>query len=76
MTTTSQAFAVDHEIHGMNTLAEFLNASNLAGGWHFAAGTRFDQTQVTINFDDPADAAPSLQRYRASRFIGPLPHMA
>jgi hypothetical protein len=60
-------FAVARGMEGMNRLAIFLNASPLRGAWHFASGTRFDQTAVNIDFDDPADLAPTLRRYRETR---------
>lgn len=55
MTNNTMAFPVAPGIEGMNSLALFLNASHPAGNWHFAKGTRFDQTLVSINFDDIAD---------------------
>lgn len=67
MTTAMITFPVQCGIHGMNALALFLNQSDLAGLWHFGLGTRFDQTSVAIDFDDPADAAPSWQRYCDTR---------
>lgn len=39
----------------MNRLALGLNAAGLAGQWHFAAGTRFDQSSVDIGFDTVED---------------------
>jgi len=63
MTTNIMAFPVAGGIEGMNKLALFLNASTLGGGWHFGPGSRFDQTLVDINFDDPADLAPTWKRY-------------
>lgn len=70
MTTHMMAFPVERGLQGMNGLARFLNAAGLLGLWHFAAGTRFDQTTVDIDFDDPSDAAPSWRRYCDSRKSG------
>jgi hypothetical protein len=56
-------FPVVRGLAGMNKLAQFLNAAPLTGGWHFGPGTRFDQTAVTINFDNPDDLAPAWKRY-------------
>jgi|GEM_PF-2149523 hypothetical protein len=54
--TATRTFPVDDGIHGMNRLALCLNAAGLAGQWHFAAGTRFDQSSVDIGFDNAEDA--------------------
>jgi len=64
MTADALTFPVPCGMDGMNRLAQFLNAASLGGDWHFAAGTRFDQTNVAIDFDHPADLLPTLQRYR------------
>jgi len=63
MTTDTKMFPVTHGLAGMNKLAMFLNASNLAGGWHFSLGSRFDQAMVGVDFDDPADSTPTWRRY-------------
>ena len=63
MTMNMMAFPVKFGIGGMNRLAIFLNASHLEGGWHFAPGSRFDQTTVQIDFDNPAELAPTWSRY-------------
>ncbi len=60
-------FPVAGGLSGMNKLAQFLNAAPLTGGWHFGAGTRFDRTPVTIDFDNPADLAPTRERYCDAR---------
>jgi hypothetical protein len=60
-------FPVTGGIQGMNALALFLNALHLSGGWHFGRGTRFDETAVTIDFDNPSDLAPAWRRYCAGR---------
>ena len=44
------------------------NLENIAdyevqGGWHFAPGSRFDQANVQIDFDNPAELAPTWARY-------------
>ena len=64
MTVNTMAFPVKYGIGGMNRLAIFLNDSHLEGGWHFAPGSRFDQTTVQIDFDNPAELAPTWARYR------------
>jgi hypothetical protein len=64
-------FPVEHGIHGMNTLAICLNASGLAGEWHFGSGSRFDQSPVRIDFDDPADAVSAWRHYCDSEVGGP-----
>jgi len=64
MTTDAMTFPVARGMEGINKLAQFLNASPLAGGWHFGLGSRFDQSAMTIDFDDPADGAPTWRRYR------------
>ncbi len=48
-------FPISRGLEGMNRLTAFLNALPLAGDWHFSPGTRFDQTEVAINFEVPAD---------------------
>lgn len=63
MTVNMITFPVARGIEGMNKLALFLNARHLSGDWHFAAGTRFDQDMVTVNFDEPTDMAPAWQSY-------------
>lgn len=72
MTTTMMAFPVNRGIEGMNKLAVFLNAAPLTGEWHFARGSRFDQTMVTIDFDEPAELAPTWRRYCEAH--GPRQH--
>jgi hypothetical protein len=67
MTVDMMTFPVTGGIQGMNTLAVFLNALHLSGEWHFGRGTRFDDTDVTIDFDDPADRASAWQSYRDTR---------
>lgn len=64
MTTNAMTFSVVRGLEGVNILAKFLNASRLNGGWHFGVGTRIDQAEVTIDFDDPSDLAPTWGRYR------------
>lgn len=54
--TVTRTFPIEEGIHGMNRLALRLNAAELAGQWHFAAGTRCDQHSVDIWFDNSADA--------------------
>lgn len=54
--TVTRTFPIEEGIHGMNRLALRLNAAGLGGQWHFAIGTRYDQTSVDIWFDNPADA--------------------
>jgi len=56
MAVETSTFFVREGIHGMNRLAQALNAAGLAGGWHFASGTRFDQTAVEVCFDVPEDS--------------------
>ena len=63
MTTDAKAFPVTCGMEGINKLALFLNASPLAGNWHFGLGSRFDQDELTVDFDDPADVAPTWARY-------------
>ena len=63
MTTETMTFPVTRGMEGINKLALFLNTSALGGGWHFGLGSRFDQDRMTIVFDDPADLAPTWQRY-------------
>lgn len=67
MTTNPMTFPVSPGIDGMNKLALFLNASHPSGDWHFGRGTRFDQSMVTIDFDEPADLAPAWRSYCDSR---------
>ncbi|KIL99590.1 hypothetical protein CCC_04106 [Paramagnetospirillum magnetotacticum MS-1] len=70
MTLTMMEFPVSRGIEGMNKLALFLNASHSQGNWHFRRGTRFDQTAVSIDFDDPADLAPAWRSYCNARSEG------
>ncbi len=56
-------FPIKLGVTGMNKLAEFLNASNLLGQWHFGAGTRFDQTSASIDFDRVEDMESAWRRY-------------
>jgi len=63
MTTDTMAFAVSNGMNGIDRLAKFLNAAPHSGEWHFAAGTRFDQRLMKVDFDDPADLAPTWHRY-------------
>ncbi|MBF0324272.1 MAG: hypothetical protein HQL42_04300 [Alphaproteobacteria bacterium] len=48
-------FPISRGLEGMNRLTTYLNALPLAGGWHFSPGTRFDQTEVAIDFELSAD---------------------
>ena len=59
MTVHAMTFPVVQGLAGTNKLALFLHAPDLLGGWHFGSGTRFDQTAVTIDFDDSTDLAPT-----------------
>lgn len=60
----TRTFLVNEGIHGMNRLAQRLNAAGLTGQWHFAAGTRFDQKAVEIGFDNAEDAERAWQDYQ------------
>ncbi len=55
MTISMRTFPVSPGIDGMNKLAQFLNGLHPVGNWHFSRGTRFDQSEVNINFDQPVD---------------------
>lgn len=55
MAIAKLTFPVEDGIHGMDRLARRLNEAGLAGDWHFAAGTRFDQGLVEVRFDAPED---------------------
>ncbi len=57
MNISMTTFPVSPGIDGMNKLALFLNGLHPVGNWHFGRGTRFDQSEVSINFDQPADMA-------------------
>ncbi len=48
-------FPISRGLEGMNRLTAYLNTLPLAGDWHFSHGTRFDQTEVVIDFEAPAD---------------------
>jgi len=67
MTADMMTFPVSPGIEGMNGLAVFLNALHPSGDWHFGRGTRFDQSMVNIDFDEPADLAPAWRSYCSSR---------
>jgi hypothetical protein len=67
MTNDTMTFPVSRGIEGMNRLALFLNAAHPSGDWHFSRGTRFDQSAVSIDFDDPADLAPAWRSYCSTR---------
>jgi len=69
MNKTHMPFPVNDGLKGINDLALFLNKSKLVGGWHFIAGTRFDQTVVRIEFDTPADAYPAWRKYCEERSV-------
>lgn len=74
MKNTMIDFPVPHRLEDMNKLAVLLNTSALSGEWHFAAGSRFDQLRVNVEFDTPADGERAwLQFNRSSSgdFIGP-----
>ena len=73
MAADAMAFPVACGMEGINKLAQFLNASPLAGNWHFGLGSRFDQALMTVDFDDPADLAPTWRRYCARSEIRRLP---
>jgi hypothetical protein len=67
MTDNPMGFPVFCGIEGMNKLALFLNTSHPHGDWHFGRGTRFDQSMVNIDFDNPADLAPAWRSYCSTR---------
>lgn len=74
MKSTTVDFPVPHRLEDMNKLAMLLNASALSGEWHFAAGSRFDQQRVDVEFDTPGDGERAwLQFNRSSsgEAIGP-----
>ncbi|OAN45407.1 hypothetical protein A6A05_04345 [Magnetospirillum moscoviense] len=48
-------FPISRGLEGLNRLTTYLNALPLAGDWHFSHGTRFDQTEVAIDFELSAD---------------------
>jgi len=66
MATESTVFPVTGGMEGINRLAVFLNAAPMAGGWHFGLGSRFDQSEMAIDFDDAADMGPTRRRYQDS----------
>ncbi|OAN52410.1 hypothetical protein A6A04_00560 [Paramagnetospirillum marisnigri] len=73
MPSNNLTFPISRGIEGMNHLAKFLNDASLVGDWHFTKGSRFDQSQVSIDFDNPADLAPAWRNYRASALARPDP---
>ncbi len=67
MTANMMTFPSTGGPEGMASLAMFLDAAPLVGNWHFGRRGHFDQTMVAVIFDNPADLAPTLQRYVGSR---------
>lgn len=68
--TITRTFPVDEGINGMNRLALCLDAADLAGQWHFAAGIRCDQTSVDIGFDSAEDAELAWQGHKDGGLAG------